>query len=97
MAHPFLRAFVYTKGKAHGGDQSAMKSITVQLDERLIEAAEARARSEQTTLDRQIEIWLADYAGESHRAQQAMAVVAALQSKLRTGGRKFTRDEMNER
>jgi hypothetical protein len=74
-----------------------MKTITVQIDDQVVEAAEARARSEQTTLDKQIGIWLADYAGESHRAQQAMAVVAALQSKLRTGGRKFTRDEMNER
>lgn len=74
-----------------------MKSITVQLDERLIEAAEARARSEQTTLDRQIEIWLADYAGESHRAQQAMDLVSELQAKLRTGGYRFSRDELNER
>ena len=74
-----------------------MKSITVHADEHLIEAAEARARSEQTTLDEKFQIWLADYAGQSHRAQQAMAVVSELQSKLRTGGRKFSRDEMNAR
>lgn len=74
-----------------------MKTISIQLDEKLIEAAEARARSEQTTLDRQIEIWLAEYAEPSDRARRAMAVVAELQGKMRTGGRKFTRDEMNER
>lgn len=74
-----------------------MKTISIQLDEKLLEAAEARARSEQTTLDRQIEIWLAEYAGPSDRARRAMAVVAELQGKMRTGGRTFTRDEMNER
>ena len=74
-----------------------MKSITVHADERLIAAAEARARREQTTLDAKFQVWLADYAGEPHRAEQAMAVVAELQGRLRTGGRKFSRDEMNER
>lgn len=74
-----------------------MKTITVQVDERLIEAAEARARREQTTLDRQIEIWLADYVGQTQSAQQAMAVVSELQGKLRTGGYRFSRDELNER
>jgi hypothetical protein len=74
-----------------------MKSITVHADERLIEAAEARARREQTTLDEKFQIWLEDYVGQSHHAQQAMALVSELQGKLRTGGRKFSRDEMNER
>lgn len=31
------------------------------------------------------------------QAQRAMAVVEELRGKLRTGGRKFTHDEMNER
>ena len=74
-----------------------MKSITVHADETLLEAAEARAKREQTTLDEKFQIWLADYAGQAHAAQQAMAVVSELQARLRTGGRKFTRDEMNER
>jgi hypothetical protein len=74
-----------------------MKSITVKADERLIEAAEARARLEHTTLDEQFRCWLAEYAGQPPRAREAMAVVLELQGKLRTGGRKFTRDEMNDR
>ena len=79
------------------GDPKKMKSLTVHADEQLIEAAEARARREKTTLDEKIQTWLTDYAGQSNGARQAMAVVSQLQSKLRTGGRKFTRDEMNER
>jgi hypothetical protein len=74
-----------------------MKSLTVHADERLIEAAEARARREQTTLDEKFQIWLADYARHAHGAQQAMAVVSELQGRLRTGGQKFSRDEMNAR
>ncbi len=31
------------------------------------------------------------------QADEAMAFIAALQKQVRTGGRKFTRDEMNER
>ena len=33
----------------------------------------------------------------SSRAERAMAVVRELRGRVRTGGRKFTRDEMNER
>ena len=47
-----------------------MKSITVQADERLIEAAEARARLEHTTLDEKIQLWLTDYAGRETRGRR---------------------------
>jgi hypothetical protein len=36
-------------------------------------------------------------AGHQQQAEKAMAVVAELRGKVRTGGRKFTREEMNER
>lgn len=74
-----------------------MKTITLQVDERLIEAAEERARMEHTTLDEQLHVWLAGYARQVREARDAMDVVVDLQGKLRTGGRKFTRDQMNER
>ncbi|MBX3177820.1 MAG: hypothetical protein KF886_10700 [Candidatus Hydrogenedentes bacterium] len=74
-----------------------MKSITISADERLINAAEARARLERTTLDEQFRRWLASYAQQVDGAKDAMAVVADLQGKLRTGGRTFTRDERNAR
>ncbi len=74
-----------------------MKNITLSADEKLIEAARERARAENTTLNEQFRLWLADYARREQQAEQAMAVVRELQGKVRTGGRKFTREEMNER
>lgn len=73
-----------------------MKSITVQADERLIEAAEARARLEHTTLDEKIQLWLIDYVGRETRVKRYSEVMTALRGKVRVG-RKLTRDEMNAR
>ena len=74
-----------------------MKNITLSADEKLIEAARERARAEHTTLNEQFRLWLADYARREQQAERAMAVVRELQGKVRTGGRKFTWEEMNER
>jgi hypothetical protein len=74
-----------------------MKNITLSADEGLIEAARERARAEHTTLNEQFRLWLKDYARREQQAEEAMAVVRELRGKVRTGGRKFTRDEMNER
>ncbi|MDA0269472.1 MAG: hypothetical protein O2798_03340 [Chloroflexi bacterium] len=74
-----------------------MKDITLSADERLIEAARERARLERTTLNERFREWLAEYAREPEAADDAMAVVERIRSYTGTGGRKFTRDEMNER
>lgn len=74
-----------------------MRNITLSADERLIEAARERARAEHTTLNEQFRRWLEDYARGEQQAERAMAVVRELRGKVRTGGRKFTRHEMNER
>lgn len=74
-----------------------MKNITLSADENLIEAARERARAENTTLNEQFRLWLADYARQRERMQRYHELMADLRGKLRTGGRKFTRDEMNER
>ena len=74
-----------------------MKNITLSADEGLIEAARERARAEHTTLNEQFKRWLKDYARREQQADEAMAVIRELRGKVRTGGRKFTRDEMNER
>jgi predicted RNase H-like HicB family nuclease len=74
-----------------------MKNVTLSADEKLIEAAHKRARAEHTTLNEQFRRWLADYAQRQQRTDEAMAVVDRLRNYVRTGGRKFTRDEMNER
>ena len=74
-----------------------MKNITLSANEELIESAQARARRERTTLDEQFRRWLADYVRQEQRADEAVAVIRELQGYARTGGRTFTRDEMNAR
>jgi hypothetical protein len=74
-----------------------MKNVTLSADEHLIEAARSRARAEHSTLNDQFRLWLADYVQRHQRVASAMSVIADLQGTLGTGGRKFTRDEMNER
>ncbi len=71
------------------------KNITFAADEALIEEARAAARAENTTLNEQFRLWLEQYA-RTRRAARAMQTVAELQKKYSTGGRKFTREEMNE-
>lgn len=74
-----------------------MKNVTLSADERLIEAAREKARSEHSTLNEQFRVWLEQYAGRKQKADAAMATIRELQGKYSTGGQKFTRDEMNER
>ncbi len=74
-----------------------MRNITLSADEDLIEAARRRAAEEQTTLNSQFRLWLADYVGRERQAARAMEVIRELRGSISTAGRKFTRDEMNER
>lgn len=74
-----------------------MKNITLSADENLIEAARERAASDRTTVNELFRRWLAAYAGRGRQAEAAAATVEALRQQLSTGGRRFTRDEMNER
>ena len=74
-----------------------MKNITLSADENLIEAARRRAVSERTTLNEQFRSWLKRYVRREQQAAEAMRVMRELQGTISTGGRKFTRDEMNER
>ncbi|NKC13560.1 MAG: hypothetical protein GKR94_15615 [Gammaproteobacteria bacterium] len=75
-----------------------MKNITLSADEHLIEAARQRAKSEHTTLNAKFREWLEDYAQRQRKRQAeiAMANIEEMCKTVRTGGRKFTRDEMNE-
>jgi predicted transcriptional regulator len=72
-----------------------MKNITFSADENKIELAREVARSEQRTLNDAFRDWLDWYA--SRRVSRAE--IEALFEKLNyaDAGRKFTRDEMNER
>ena len=60
-------------------------------------ALRAQARARNTTLNEEFRRWLEEYTRRQQQADQAMAVVEELRGMLRTGGRKFTREEMNER
>ena len=74
-----------------------MKNITLSADEYLIEAARRRAADERTTLNARFRQWLEDYVGRRRQADAAMAAIDSLRASISTGGRRFTRDEMNER
>ena len=74
-----------------------MKNITFSADENLIEAARRQADTEHTTLNQQFRLWLENYVRREQRAADAMRVIRELQGNITTGGRRFTRGEMNER
>ena len=74
-----------------------MKNITLSADERLIEEARRIAAARSTTLNAEFRQWLADYVGRKQRAERALETLRELSATIDTGGRKFTREEMNER
>ena len=74
-----------------------MKNITLSANEHLIEAAHKYAAVENTKLNAKFRQWLEDYTQRQQRASKAMACIEALRRKYPPRGRKFTRDEMNER
>lgn len=73
-----------------------MKNVTLSADASLIEAARARARAEQTTLNEQFRRWLSAYAQADARMDRYDAVMQQVRGKMKLG-RALSRDEMNER
>ena len=74
-----------------------MRNITLSADGRLIKAARRRAAAEGTTLEALYRRWLAEYVGRERQVDAAVAAIRDLRDDIATGGRTFTRDEMNER
>ena len=74
-----------------------MKNITLSADSTLIEKARRRAVAERTTLNAQFRIWLESYVQREQECDRAVATIRELQSSIFTGGRRFSREEMNER
>jgi hypothetical protein len=72
-----------------------MKNITLSADEHLIEKAREVARSKRTTLNQEFRTWLESYARPNDVAAQYRDLMKRLN--YVKVGRKFTRDEMNER
>ncbi|HEX5370455.1 MAG TPA: hypothetical protein VFY10_13660 [Dehalococcoidia bacterium] len=74
-----------------------MKNVTLSADERLIDEARRIAGRRHTTLNEEFRRWLAQYVDKDAVADRAMQTIRELQKEINTGGRKFTREEMNER
>ncbi len=77
-----------------------LKNITFSAEEEIIEAARARARAEKTTLNEEFRRWLEDYARKKAQGEERVAKFRETMEKLRHiewDGRKYTREEMNER
>jgi hypothetical protein len=72
-----------------------MKNITLSAEEELIERARSVARAQRRTLNDAFREWLAEFASGKRDAQAFDALMKRL--KYVNTGRKFTRDEMNER
>ena len=73
----------------------AKKKISLSADEADIMLAEELARSQETTLEELFRQWLKDVAGRRTRANEYRALMERL--RYVDAGRKFTREEMNER
>jgi hypothetical protein len=72
-----------------------MKNITLSADEDVIEQARLVARAQRKTLNAAFREWLAQFAGLAGSAQEAESLMKRLRHVK--AGRRFTRDEMNER
>ena len=72
-----------------------LKNITLSADQKLIESARERARHEHTTLNAEFRRWLERYVNRNELVNNYEALMKELDY-VRLG-RKFLRDEMNER
>jgi len=72
-----------------------LKNITFSVDDKDIAAAREAAELENTTLNELVRDWISEYARSRERSSHLEKAFEAL-SHLRAG-RKFTREEMNER
>lgn len=72
-----------------------MKNITLSADENLIEQARLIAKAQRRTLNAAFREWLEQFTGHSRSAQEFDSLMKRL--KHVRAGRRFTRDEMNER
>ena len=73
-----------------------MRNVTLSADEALIEKARRRAESEHTTLNNLFREWLAGYADEPRLTAEQVRQAVAAAAHFRVG-RRFTREERNER
>ena len=73
---------------------ASMKNITFSADDELIERARRKATRERTTLNERFRGWLARYVGKTEKAGYRALMKSLKHVKA---GRRFSRDEANER
>lgn len=72
-----------------------VKNITLSADEHLIELARNKARSQRTTLNAAFREWLIQFTEQQDRAKEYTDLMRRL--RYVQPGRRFSRDELNER
>ena len=72
-----------------------MKNITLSAEEHLIEQARLVARAQHKTLNAAFREWLEQFTAQAGNVQEYDALMRRLRHV--SSGRRFTRDEMNER
>lgn len=72
-----------------------LKNITLSADEALIEKARKRARKQKTTLNAEFRKWLKNYSSENSNSVNYTLMMENL--KYVRVGKKFSREELNER
>lgn len=73
-----------------------MKNITLSADEHLIERARQTAQAQHKTLNDAFREWLEQYTAQNGDVEAYDRLMQRLRGHV-TAGRKFTREEMNER
>lgn len=73
-----------------------MKNITLSADEHLIDRARRTAQEQRRTLNDAFREWLEEYTSRNGDLEQRERLMQRLRGRV-VAGRKFTREEMNER
>jgi len=73
-----------------------IRNITFTAEKSVIDDARAVAEEDNTTLNEQFRLWLESYA-RKRMAARAMEVMERMGKYVSSDGRKFTREDMNER
>jgi len=73
-----------------------MKNITLSAEEHLIERARETARAQHRTLNDAFREWLDEYTARNGDLEQYDRLMERLRGRV-VAGKKFTREEMNER
>jgi len=74
---------------------SSVKNITLSAEESLIQKARRKAQEEDTSLNQRFREWLVQYVGATIRDHEYNELMESFN--YARPGKRFTRDEMNER